>query len=139
MDKSSKSISNLQNIDNFKQGTSSNALNHIFEGEIIKGKATGFHYEGVSGSKGKVIGNIDPPNQHGVYRANVEVDGIVKNAKSTFYPKDWTSQQVVDAINEAFNNKVLIKNNRYIGVTNSGMQIEFIIKNGKIVSAYPIY
>lgn len=38
-------------------------------------------------SKGKVIGTIDPPNEYGVYRANIEVDGIPKSAKSTFFQR----------------------------------------------------
>ncbi|WP_145413126.1 WXG100 family type VII secretion target [Paenibacillus xylanexedens] len=132
-------INDLKNTEVFKKGTTSNALNHIFEGEIIKGQAVGFHYEGLPSSKGKVIGNIDPPNEHGVYRANVEVDGILKKAKTTFFPKDWTPQQVIDEVNTAFDNKVLFKNNRYRGTSNTGMTIEFVIKNEKITSAYPLY
>ncbi|MCF2945434.1 EndoU domain-containing protein [Paenibacillus tarimensis] len=134
-----KSVDNLKNTDNFKQGTKSNAINHIFEGEVVKGQAVGFHYEGVQNSKGKVVGNIDPPNEFGVYRANVEVEGTLKQAKSTFFPKDWTPQQIVDEVNTAFSNKEVFKNNRYRGTASNGMTIEMIIKNGKIVSAYPLY
>lgn len=100
-------LNNLKNTDVFKKGTTSNALNHIFEGEIIKGQAVVFHYEGMPNSKGKIIGNVDPPNKYGVYRANIEVDGILKKAKTTFFPKDWTPQQVIDEINIAFNNNVV--------------------------------
>lgn len=132
-------LENFKNTDDFKKGTTSNAVDHIFEGEIIKGQAVGFHYEGMPSSKGKVIGNIDPPNEYGVYRANIEVDGIPKSAKSTFFPKDWTPQQVIDEINIAFNNKMVHKNNRYRGTASTGMKIEFVIKNGKITSAYPLY
>ncbi|MFB4322033.1 MULTISPECIES: EndoU domain-containing protein [Paenibacillus] len=46
---------------------------------------------------------------------------------------------MVDAVNEAFNNKVNIKNNRYIGKTSSGMEIEIILRNDKIISAFPVY
>ncbi|WHX51352.1 hypothetical protein QNH46_01855 [Paenibacillus woosongensis] len=45
----------------------------------------------------------------------------------------------MDEINIAFNNKVVHKNNRYRGTASTGMKIEFIIKNGKITSAYPLY
>ncbi|MCI1773939.1 MAG: EndoU domain-containing protein, partial [Paenibacillus lautus] len=79
------------------------------------------------------------PNEFGVYQANVEVNGVLKGPKSTFFPKEWTPQQVVDAVNEAFNNKVNIKNNRYIGKTSSGMEIEIILRNDKIISAFPVY
>ncbi|MMZ64166.1 Ribonuclease [compost metagenome] len=90
-------------------------------------------------SKGKIVGNVDTPNEYGVYRANIEVDGILKKAKTTFFPKDWTPQQVIDEINIAFNNKVVYKNNRYRGTASTGMTIEFVVKNGKITSAYPLY
>ncbi|MEK4275218.1 WXG100 family type VII secretion target [Paenibacillus sp. FSL R7-0026] len=136
---SSWKINELKNTEGFKKGTTSNALNHIFEGEIIKGQAVGFHYEGMPNTKGKVVGNIDPPNEYGVYRANVEVDGILKKAKTTFFSKDWTPQQVIDEINIAFDNKVLFKNNRYRGTSSTGVTIEFVIKNEKITSAYPLY
>jgi WXG100 family type VII secretion target len=136
---SSWKINELKNTEVFKKGTTSNALNHIFEGEIIKGQAVGFHYEGMPNTKGKVVGNIDPPNEYGVYRANVEVDGILKKAKTTFFSKDWTPQQVIDEINIAFDNKVLFKNNRYRGTSSTGVTIEFVIKNEKITSAYPLY
>uniref|UniRef100_UPI0015548245 EndoU domain-containing protein n=1 Tax=Saccharibacillus deserti TaxID=1634444 RepID=UPI0015548245 len=129
----------LIGTDIFKKGTTSNALNHIFEGEVLKGEAVGFHYEGIPNSRGRIIGNIDSPNTYGVYRANIEVDGILKNAKTTFFPKDWTPQQVVDEINTAFNNSVVYKNNRYRGFASTGMEIEFILKKGKITSAYPLY
>ncbi|MEK3789013.1 EndoU domain-containing protein [Paenibacillus sp. FSL K6-1230] len=132
-------LDDLKNTDTFKKGTTSNALNHIFEGEIIKGQAVGFHYEGMPNSKGKIVGNVDTPNEYGVYRANIEVDGILKKAKTTFFPKDWTPQQVIDEINIAFNNKVVYKNNRYRGTASTGMTIEFVVKNGKITSAYPLY
>lgn len=59
--------------------------------------------------------------------------------KSTFFPKEWTPQQVIDAVNEAFYNKEVVKNNIYRGTTSMGMEIEFILRNDKIISAYPIY
>lgn len=65
-------------------------------------------------SKGKIVGNVD---------------GTLKKAKTTFFPKDWTPQQVIDEINIAFNNKVVYKNNRYRGTASTGMTIEFVIKN----------
>jgi hypothetical protein len=47
-----KSIEDLKNIKDFK----SEALEHIFEGEInSRGKAVGFHYEGMPTTKGNII------------------------------------------------------------------------------------
>ncbi|MDM5154718.1 EndoU domain-containing protein [Bacillus sp. DX1.1] len=133
-------LESLKNTENFKQGTKENALNHIFDGEILKnGNANGFHYEGMPNSNGKVVGNIDPPSEFGAYRANIEVSGVPKNPKSTFFPREWTPQQVIDAINEAFNNKEVFKNNKFRGSTDTGMVIEMVIKKDKIVSAYPLH
>lgn len=75
----------------------------------------------------------------GVYQANIEVSEVLKKAKSTFFPKEWSSQQVVDAINEAFTNKKVVKNNVYRGILSQGMEIEIILRNDKIISAYPLY
>ncbi|WP_339267577.1 EndoU domain-containing protein [Paenibacillus sp. FSL K6-1330] len=90
-------------------------------------------------SNGKIVGNINPPNEFGVYRVNIEVNGVLKKVKVTFFPKKWTPQQVIDAINEAFANKEVHKNNKYRGNTDAGMRIEMVIRNGKIISAYPLY
>lgn len=65
----------------------------------------------------------------------------IHEKRSTFFPKHWNSQQVVDAINEAFDNKQLIRGtkNSYIGELSSGMQIEMYLDSatGKIISAFP--
>ncbi|WP_338591285.1 EndoU domain-containing protein [Paenibacillus sp. Y5S-9] len=133
-------IGSLQNTENFKTGTKENGLSHIFGGEILKnGNANGFHYEGMPNSNGKIVGKVDTPNEFGVYQANVEINGVPKGPKSTFFPKEWTPQQVIDSVNEAYNNKVNIKNNKYIGKTSTGMEVELILRNDKIISAYPIY
>lgn len=115
-------------------------LEHILEGVVNgQGKAVGFHYEGMPNSKGKVI-NRSKPNKYGVYEATIEVDGTIKSVKSTMFPKEWTPQNVVDAIQEAYKNKTLKKGNTYEATLSSGMKIEmFIDKKGKIISAYPKY
>lgn len=74
----------------------------------------------------------------------VEVDGVVKTSNgdySSFFPKDYTLQQIVDSINEAFNNKVLVEGtmNIFEGVTSSGIKIQMYIRDGKIMSTFPIY
>lgn len=140
--KSGQSIADLKHTENF----SDKALNHVFAGELNKkGKATGYHYDGIEDTVGKIVkGTESKPNKFGVYEAKVEVNGIPKTAnggKSTFFPDDWDSQKVVDVINEAFSNKQFVKNtvNTYEGIAENGMKISFFInKNGKIISAFPI-
>ena len=79
----------------------------------------------------------------GVYKAKVEVNCIPKTANggfSSFYPKSMSPQEVIGSINEAYRNRVYIRGNTYSGLTSSGMEIEmFLDKNGKIISAYPVY
>ena len=138
-----KSIDNLKNTENFTEG----ALEHIFEGEINRrGRAVGFHYEGVITAKGKIIeGTKSIPDNFGIYTGKVEINGVQKIANggmSTFFPENWTAQDVVDAINEAFNNKQFVQGTRntFIGEFRNGMQIEMYIDNGtnKIISAFPV-
>ena len=115
-------------------------LNIFFSGEINKsGKAVGFHYEGLNEVDGKVIKVTKHPNKYGVYEATVEIGGKVKKELTTFFPKNWTPQQVVDAINEAFANKTNLYGTFYEGVLKNGMKIQMYIVNGKINSAFPIY
>ena len=134
-----KSIADLKNTENFKEG----ALEHILEEEINKrGKAVGFHYEGFPTTKGSVIdGSKSIPNDLGVYTGKVEINGIPKlsnGGKSTFFPENWDAQDIVNAINEAYINKTFVRGNTYIGILSTGMKIEmFIDGSGKVISAYP--
>lgn len=76
---------------------------------------------------------------------NILMGGIPKTANggfSTFYLKSMSPQEVVDSINEAYQNRVYIRGNIYSGLTSSGMGMEiemFLEKNEKIISAYPVY
>lgn len=135
------SISDLRDTDNFRSG----ALAHILEGEINKhGDAVGFHYDGLPTKKGSVIqGTKTKPNEFGVYEAQVEVDGTVKTSnsgKSSLFPEDWNAQQVVDAINESYDEKTLITGNTYEGLTSDGMVIRmYLDQQNQIISAFPVY
>ena len=134
-------VKKLKNTDHFAKNT----LEHIFDGTInSKGKATGYHYDGISDSKGSIIaGTESKPDEHGVYTAKVEVDGVKKNGFSSFYPDDWTPQQVVDAINEAYDYATSSKGIRdgdlWIGYAGD-LEINMYLNNSKqITTAYPIY
>lgn len=76
---------NLDRLKNTENFASKNAIKHILEGEINKrGKAVDFHLENLTTAKGKIIGQKTPEDKNGIYKAKVEVDGVVKDAKSTF-------------------------------------------------------
>ncbi|MHC1748083.1 MAG: EndoU domain-containing protein [Cellulosilyticaceae bacterium] len=135
-----KSIADLKNTENFRD----TALNHILEGEINRsGMAVGYHYEKFPTAKGKILQETKSlPNDFGVYTGKVEVAGVRKSAKSSFFPEEWSAQEVVDSINEAFSNKEFVQGtkNTFIGESNNGIQIKMYIDNdGNIISAFPVY
>ena len=129
-----ETLSNLSNTEHFTEG----AIKHIFEGEINKGEAKGYHYEGIKNTAGSVVpGTRTAPNSNGVYRGSVKVDGISKRGFSTFFPREWSPQQVVNSISQAYESRTHLSGNRYYGYAN-GVKIEmFIGSNGKIISAFP--
>src|SRR5699024_2034410 len=121
------------------------ALPHILEGELNrKGQAVGFHYAELPTRKGEVIeGSETKEDEHGIYEAKVSVDVVEKtsnNGKSTFFPNSWDSQDVVDAINEAYETKDFISGNTYEGMTEEGIIIRmYLDESDKIISAFPVY
>lgn len=132
---SMEALSNLGNIEHFTEG----AIKHIFEGELNnRGDAKGYHYEGIENTVGTLVpGTRTAPNPNGVYRGNVKVSGVSKIVFSTFFPREWSPQQVINSINQAYETKKHLSGNRYYGYAN-GVKIEmFISSNGKIISAFP--
>lgn len=133
-------LSTLKNTEHFLPS----AIEHIFEGQInSSGNATGYHYEGIKNSAGKVVeGTRTTPNELGIYEAKVTVNGVAKASNggySTFYPQSYSPQQVVDAINEAYNNKQYIRDNIYMGSSKAGIDISmYLTDDGMIISAFPI-
>ena len=134
-------IKQLKNTGNFARKT----LEHIFDGTInSKGKATGYHYTKVSDSKGKVIdGTRSSVDENGVFTGKVEVSVVKKNGFSSFYPESWTPQQVVDAINTAYDDAINDPSNPkgelWIGYCGD-LEIDmYLDSNKKITTAFPIY
>jgi len=134
-------IKKLKNTENFAKNT----LEHIFDGTInSKGNATGYHYTGVTDSKGELIaGTESKKDAHGVFTGKVKVSGVKKNGFSSFYPEEWTPQQVVDAINEAYKAALSDKSNPHgeLWIGYSGdLEIDMYLNNSKkITTAFPVY
>ena len=136
-----KDIKGLKHTEIFAKG----ALEHIFDGTINKkGNATGYHYDKVKDSKGKILpGTRSKEDKNGIFTAKVEVDGVKKNGFSSFYPDTWTPQEVVDAINEAYKEALDNPNNPqgdlWIGHSKN-LEIDmYLTDQKKILTAYPIY
>lgn len=140
-------ISVLNELNNTEHFTKS-SINHIFVGEINeKGKLVGSHYEGLYGNTAEIIPWTKTlPDKHGVYEAkimkNINGELKVKNIMSSFFPKEWSPQRVINEINSAFENKVPINKTKpfeFDGLSNSGIKIKMHLnKYFQIKSAYPI-
>lgn len=134
-------VKNLKNTQNFAKNT----LEHIFDGTINgKGKATGYHYSKITDSKGSIIdGTRSKLDENGVFTAKVKVKNKKKDGFSSFYPESWSPQQVVDAINEAYDDAMSDKSNPHgsLWIGYSGdLEINMYLDGSKkITTAYPIY
>lgn len=134
-------ITELIETENFK----SNALEHILEGELnYKGQAVGFHYSQLESKKGEIINNSQTElDENEVYEAKVRIKDVNKtsnNGKSTFFPDDWDTQDVVDAINEAYDNRIHINGNTFEGLTAEGIIVRmYLTEQNQIISAFPVY
>lgn len=130
----------LENTDHFTEA----AIEHIFLGTVNEaGKASGYHYDGIEDSPGEIAeGTRSDPDRYGVYTARVKVNGIGKAGNrgySTFYPDSYTPQQVIDAVNEAYENRVLLSGSLYAGLSEEGIEIDMALdENEKIITAYPV-
>jgi hypothetical protein len=119
-----------------------NVQRYIFEGDLRNGQAGGYHWEGDPSAPGAVNGPRTPPDIHGVYEAPVEVSGVPKISNgglSSFFLLSMSRQDVLDSIEEAYNNRVYLQGNRWAGEISTGMVIQIFINTatGDIISAFP--
>lgn len=136
-----KTVYNLDRLKHTENFASKDAIRHILEGEINRrGKAVGFHMENMPTKKGRVIEKTRSiKDKNGVYTAKVEIDGILKDARSSFFPTDMIPQQIIEAINEAYNSREPYYNSMLKGKTSYGFEVGmYLDKNNKISSAFPI-
>ena len=89
-------------------------------------------------------GEINRRNKKGVYEKKCCPD---KNREKTdyirtYFPINLSQQEVVDMINEAYENKIKVPEtkNLYLGITNEGMFIYmYLNEDEKIENAFPLY
>jgi hypothetical protein len=117
---------------------------HIFEGEINRnGDAKGWHHE-PSGQRSKGTYVIEEtrsaPDPHGVYTADVVIEGKRKNGFSTFFPQDWSQARIEAEIVHAYKTGKLSNGSRTIdGYGKSGIKIRIRRDQmGNITTAHPI-
>ena len=107
---------------------------------FLGNKTGGFLYEGLSDATSKVVHIMKAPDANGVYQAMVEIGGKVKKTPSTFFPKTWSPEKVVEAIEDVYFNPVGVDviRNAYDGIVD-GVKIQvFLNQYGKVVSAFPV-
>lgn len=129
-------------ISNFKEG----AVQHIIDGEVNgKGQVTGMHVAPKTESSPGRVTHDPSVGDNEVFQGKVELYGHEKTSyggNSTFFPKSWDNEKVIEEINSAFSNpnKTFIRENVYQVQSNSGIELELILdsKSGKIISAYPV-
>lgn len=90
--------------------------------------------------KGNIIENTrSAVDENGIYKAKVVINAIRKQDQSSFFPTKMILQQIIDAINEAYNRKNKISENKYSGKTSYGFEIiMYLDSNDKIIAVYPI-
>lgn len=121
-----------------------NALEHIFVGSVnARGVASGYHSEVYPDARGEVVaGTRSEPDADGVYEAQVQVDGMAKSGNrgySTFFPSDMTVGEVVEAIRQAYENRVYLNGNTWQGEGGGLIIMMYLDDQNLIISAFPEY
>ncbi|GFH41460.1 hypothetical protein Hs30E_00110 [Lactococcus hodotermopsidis] len=122
--------SDLKNTENFK----TNTPQHVLGGEVNKkGKAVGYHTENnIHDGLDVELSNVTVPDEFGVYKANVTINETLKNGKSSFFPKNWSNQKIIDEVDYAFKNMKHRTGSKrtdiFVGKKFNGIDIQFKIK-----------
>ncbi|MCY2687578.1 EndoU domain-containing protein [Salinimicrobium sp. TH3] len=121
-----------------------NVYLHVTKGRVKNGKVSGLHF--FDPEKIKIIEEEYFDNATGVFRAKIEFFDkntkrwIPKKASSTFFPKNWSPTNLFAECDFANMNKVkkVDSEHIYLSKTMSGIQVEIVVKNGKLTSIYPL-
>ncbi len=131
----------------WSESTPSLNLTHIFDGEINRhGKPVGFHVAPKEplGAKSRIKEVLSGPNKAGIYTATVEIydpaERRWKEKFSSFFPDDFSRDQVIQSILFAIANNMLPQGARWRGPSGHGFLIEgYRFGNGDVNTAYPLY
>lgn len=128
-----------------------NGISNIFDGMLIpqtdkardeksQKRVIGYRFESAKTENIKIHCR-QPEDENGVYVATIFFDNFRrKSKKSAFFPKHWTRDDVIKAIGEAYESKVLrnSQHNQFVGKTRYGMQIILWLDDDeKIIDAMP--
>ncbi|MEL0454591.1 EndoU domain-containing protein [Flavobacteriaceae bacterium SZ-1-7] len=117
---------------------------HATIGRIKNGDLTGIHF--FDPEKVRIIETLEENEKTSVFKAKFEFydvrtkKWIVKKIPSTFFPKNWNLATLLMECKFAFD-RLKAENlidGKVKSVTQSKIEVEMIIKNGKLKSLYPI-
>jgi len=119
-------------------------IDHTIGGQIKDQNVYGMHY--YDPDRVRIIENVCVENSQGVWAAKIEVlnydskQWVQKEKITTFFPKNWTMNQLFHECDYAYENKQKVdqKTNVYSSQTLSGVPVEIIIENNEIKTIYPL-
>ncbi len=96
------------------------------------------------GAKSRIKEILSGPNRVGVYTAIVEIydpdERQWKEKFSSFFPDDFSREQIIKSILFALSNNMLPSGSRWRGPSGHGFLIEgYRFSDGYINTAYPLY
>jgi Bacterial EndoU nuclease len=120
------------------------SFKHITEGSINRYKeATGFHLKSASPDQStRVVKITNQPNNCGVYKAQVIIQGKPKQALSSMFPDRLNKSQLLQILKDAYLNSFNKgQNNSTLTIKTKDCFSLFMVidKNNKIITSYPIY
>ena len=117
---------------------------HATIGRIKNGDLTGIHF--FDPEKVRIIETLEENEQTSVFKSKFEFydvrtkKWIEKKAPSTFFPKNWNLADLLMECKFAFDRLKAedLIDGKIKSVTHSNIEVEMIIKNGKLKSLYPL-
>lgn len=117
---------------------------HATIGRIKNGDLTGIHF--FDPEKVRIIETIEENEKTSVFKAIFEFydvrtkNWIVKKTPSTFFPKKWNLATLLMECKFAFDRLKPedLTDGKVRSITQSNIEVEMIIKNGKLKSLYPL-
>ncbi|MDO6739462.1 EndoU domain-containing protein [Wenyingzhuangia sp. 2_MG-2023] len=119
-------------------------IEHCTKGNIKNGEISGIHY--YDPEKVRILKIIQENKVTGVLKAEIEFYDLdtnkwyKKRQFTTFFPKKWSLEKLFHECHYAIENKIKKNDSRdvYISKTQTGINVEIIIKKGKLKSIYPL-
>jgi hypothetical protein len=119
------------------------------DGRVDHYRVRGFHLEdaAIMAANGFTVDERTrtSPDSHGVYRVRVFMFGKKRDMSAGFFPRGWTREQVVTAIEQAYSDpngqvREWAENERcYVGRTATGMRVVLALDEaGQVFDAFPL-